>query len=593
MTPEERIILRDELFNILKLNNIIFTFDNSLLSVRRKKLKEFLKEHLDLQVKYDLYANQFRSEEETIYCLLHSDDPSKHICPICQNLCAFHIQKPRRYRQTCGSKKCAGILSATDEAKEKSIQTNLERRGVKYSFQDETVKDKIRKTMEKKHQTNCKNFGVNWSFESEDINAKSKATNQKKRMVNHSSNSKDVQNKISKSLKSRSINWDFFTDDEIEKILESIRFEVTDQDSKFTDNTHIKNLDIYSNDKRFKLLIERMYNQKNRSLRLNEITRIFNVVPEAIKNKLKDLNLLQYVLIQAYNLEVQFKELLDGNNIQYTQHDRNILYPQEIDFLIGDIGFVINEVHSHNIKKEDKRYHLDKTLLAKEKNVRLIHLWDWELRDEKLWERVSRWVLDVLNKNKVSVFARKCDIYNVSINKEKDFLNKYHLQGYQKSDVCYGLYYNNELVQLMSFSRQSGGKRFNSNYEWELLRLCTKHGVVIAGGANKLLKYFVKNCNPKSIISYCSLDKFDGLTYTNMGFKVLKSREPQLVWYNPETGRRFNHSSLVRLGADKLLKVNYGKGTNNEEIVRAHGYELVYNCGLSVYVMNHDEVNVE
>ena len=46
----------------------------------------------------------------------------------------------------------------------------------------------------------------------------------------------------------------------------------------------------------------------------------------------------------------------------------------------------------------------------------------------------------------------------------------------------------NELIEVMTF----GKPRYNKKYEWELLRLCTKFGYIVSGGANKLIKYFIR-----------------------------------------------------------------------------------------------------
>jgi DNA ligase (NAD+) len=48
--------------------------------------------------------------------------------------------------------------------------------------------------------------------------------------------------------------------------------------------------------------------------------------------------------------------------------------------------------------------------------------------------------------------ARKFGL-KVSIEEEKEFLNNYHLQGYIKSNICLGVYYNNELIATQSFSK--------------------------------------------------------------------------------------------------------------------------------------------
>ena len=166
-----------------------------------------------------------------------------------------------------------------------------------------------------------------------------------------------------------------------------------------------------------------LYKSKNRLLRLNEIANIFNITSNTAKNRLEALGLLKYVFIKDHNLEVQFKEFLDQNGINYIRHNRSILYPQEIDFMInGDIGIEINDIGTHNVKSKNTTYHLDKTLQCKEKGIRLIHVWEWELTDEILWNRLSNWIVNLLNNNKIKIGARKCILKEVSLEDEKKFL---------------------------------------------------------------------------------------------------------------------------------------------------------------------------
>ena len=44
------------------------------------------------------------------------------------------------------------------------------------------------------------------------------------------------------------------------------------------------------------------------------------------------------------------------------------------------------------------------------------------------------------------IYARKCIIKEISIIDKNEFLNKYHIQGEDKSKVKLGLFYANELV---------------------------------------------------------------------------------------------------------------------------------------------------
>lgn len=144
-----------------------------------------------------------------------------------------------------------------------------------------------------------------------------------------------------------------------------------------------------------------------------------------------------------------------------------------------------------------------------------------------------------------------------------------------------GLYYNNELIEIMSFTKP----RFTKKYEYELLRLCTKYNYTIIGGSAKLFNYFIHQYNPNSIISYCDYSKFNGNIYEQIGMKFDKLSNPTIIYcnYNMNT---INDSILNKYGIDNLLGTHYGKGTNNKELMIKEGYLPIPNCGNLIYVYN-------
>ena len=117
--------------------------------------------------------------------------------------------------------------------------------------------------------------------------------------------------------------------------------------------------------------------------------------------------------------------------------------------------------------------------------------------------------------------ARKCQIKELKYKEVRNFLDENHLQGACTSKINLGLFYNDELVEVMTFSKP----RFNRNYDFELLRLCTKKYISVIGGASKLFKYFTSK-NPGSIISYANRRFSNGNIYRQLGFKELKASNP-------------------------------------------------------------------
>jgi hypothetical protein len=134
------------------------------------------------------------------------------------------------------------------------------------------------------------------------------------------------------------------------------------------------------------------------------------------------------------------------------------------------------------------------------------------------------------------------------------------LQGNSKSKINIGLYYNNELVSLMSFGslrKSLGSKSIHGNYE--LHRFCNKLNTSVISGVSKLLKYFIKSYKFNMIISY--YDKSFGFKsfYDSIGFKLI-SETPINYFYLKSSIRlhRYNYrkSNLIKMGYDISLTEN-------------------------------------
>ena len=182
------------------------------------------------------------------------------------------------------------------------------------------------------------------------------------------------------------------------------------------------------------------------------------------------------------------------------------------------------------------------------------------------------------------MYARNCVVKQGNKKDCINYLNKYHLQGYAKSTIDLGLYCNDELVSIMTFGRP----RYNKNYEYELIRYCSHKYVV--GGAEKLFSYFVKNYSPSSIISYCDNSKFNGDVYNSLGFELRDCGIPTRHWFNIKTGQHITDNLLRQRGFDQLFGTHYGKGTSNDELMIAHNFVEIYDCGQSTHVWKNDAI---
>lgn len=107
---------------------------------------------------------------------------------------------------------------------------------------------------------------------------------------------------------------------------------------------------------------------------------------------------------------------------------------------------------------------------------------------------------------------------------------KYNLQGHKNAKITYGLFYKNELVQLMSFNKIKQNKNLiNTNY-WEIVCCCTNSDYAITDGIFKLFNYFINTNNPNTIISYCNFNKFSGNSYEKLGMQFIKFTGPDVKY---------------------------------------------------------------
>ena len=253
------------------------------------------------------------------------------------------------------------------------------------------------------------------------------------------------------------------------------------------------------------------------------------------------------------------------------------------DFKVNNNLIEINPFATHNstwspygdLNIKQSTYHRNKSLVAKENGYRCIHIWDWDDADK---------IIHQLLLPKETVYGRNCAVQLVDTDTAKQFIDKNHLQGYAKSEINIGLYYQNELISIMTF----GKPRYNKNYQYELIRYCSSKKVL--GGAEKLFSYFTKTYFPSSIISYCDLSKFDGHTYEKLGFECKsKLPMPSKHWYNAKTEKHITDNLLRQRGFDQLFGTDYGKGTSNEELMIEHGFVEIYDAGQATYIwINND-----
>ena len=278
-----------------------------------------------------------------------------------------------------------------------------------------------------------------------------------------------------------------------------------------------------------------------------------------------------------FTYSTQELKILNWYDFNFIQNDRSVLEGKEIDLLYKNIGIEVNGVYWHSDKFADKYYHLNKTKLAEIKGIQLLHFWDTEVNKKP--NLVKSMIDSKLGLTENKIYARKCIIKEVDNNIAKQFLDSNHLQeGKYIGKIRLGLYYNSNLVSIMTFAKP----RFNKNYDYELIRFCNIINTNVIGGASKLLSYFRKNYKG-SIISYANRRFSNGKLYETLGFNLLNETEPN-YFYIDGYNNMYSRNMFQKHKLKDILK-DFDNNLSEHENMLNNGYHRVYDCGNLVYVM--------
>lgn len=288
--------------------------------------------------------------------------------------------------------------------------------------------------------------------------------------------------------------------------------------------------------------------------------------------------------------EVELHNFLKHYNVNF-ETNRQILIGKEIDILIPSINLGIEfdglRWHSEFYGKKDKNYHLNKTILCNQKGYSLIHIFEDEFVNNK--DIVLSKLKHIIKKDYdlPKIQGRKILVKEIYKNDAEIFLKKFHIQGFSSSTVYLGGFYNGELISVMTF--KNGGI---TNKDWELTRFATNYNYRYQGVGGKLFKYFIRNYNPKNVISFAdrrwTINPNNNL-YTNLGFELVSITKPDYRYYNSKIDK-FKRFHKFSLNKNKLSKL-YGfplTMTEKEMAIEA-GFDRIWDCGLFKYVWKNDE----
>jgi hypothetical protein len=499
-----------------------------------------------------------------------------------------------KIKKTCIDR-YGGIGMASKDIRLKTKSTNIKKYGVENVFQSDLIKDKIkfsvfkkygvdhtsqldstknkiRNTLKEKYgnevytktdnykikvkDTNNKKYGVDWYLQSADKKQKTKnyfksnfgVENVSQTQMYKSTMKRDnlirMYNKILSGDRLKHLYKPLFSLDEYNGVDCQYKFKCLKCNNEFLDN-----LD---------------------DGKLPECKICFPVTPH---NKSK----MEIELFEYLSSVLKIKNIILGDNTILNNKK------MELDFYMPDYNLAIecngNFWHSELNGKKDKFYHITKTNECQNLNIKLIHVFE----DEWIYKRdiVCERIRSILKLSKEKIYANKCVIKSIDEQTSRDFLEKTHLQGNTVSSIRLGLFYEQKLISVMTFGNYRlalGSKTEKDCYE--LIRYSSSEFIVV-GGSSKLLKYFIKNYNPKKIISYA--DKRwvsqNKNMYLDNGFKLISTTSPN-YWYIDKKKylNRYYRFVFRKSTLHKKLKF-FDKNLTEWQNMQLNGYDRIWDCG--------------
>lgn len=498
----------------------------------------------------------------------HNRLGAKDLRTTCSRGCSIQLRK-----QTNLSRYGGPAPACSKDVQEKMAHTNMERRGVTAPAQSQSVLDKMQKTNEER-------FGVSWYSQTSDWKIRVESTSEKRYGESWPTRSSEVKEKtISTNLNKFGVR-NVVHSEEIKKHLISCR--MLDPDK----------LDVFLKFKQDPRAVIESIGFDHKPT-IHELVKHIGVNESTIGVYLSMYScqdIVNYhISIMEQNVST-FIQSICNTDIKNNVH--NMITPYELDIYIPEHMFAIecNPTATHNSSIPDPwgcepkspSYHKMKTDMCEEKGIFLFHIFGYEWTHKR--EIIESMIKNILGKCDQKIYARKCVVKEVDSNTATKFLNGNHRQGAAGASVRLGLYYQGELVSLMTFGkvRNTIGTSKNEDLSdcWELVRFCSKLNTSVVGGASKLFQYFVREYTPARIRSFSDRAHTRGTLYQKLGFTELRRSDPGYVWVDLYTDRAYNRYNTQKQNIRKFLHDDtLDLSKSEKQIMEEHDFVQVFDCG--------------
>jgi very-short-patch-repair endonuclease len=447
-----------------------------------------------------------------------------------------------KQKNTCIEKYGADNPMKNNEVKERLYNTNLERYGVKHALQNKDSIERFKKTCldkfgyespmqnedvrEKLKNSFIKKYGVDSPLKNSEIMKKVKKTNLKKYGVEHPSQNKEISKR---QLKGFLENKGFFYEGEF---CSKKEFCNEKKVSHYWFTKWILNQNNYS-DNDIDLWVDNYCKSK---------TNIEDVVENKLNIKKWDKSFDKYKY----------------PSLKYRP-----------DFKLSEkIAINVDGLYWHNENNiDDKEYHFNMRREYEDLGLRIFQFRADEI--ENKIEIIRSIILNVMLKTESKIYARKTKIKIVDPQDAVEFLEKNHLMGSFLNSNHLGLYFNEELVMILSY------RVFEDIKKVKIDRLCSKINTSVIGGFGKLLKKLESNLLNYQVEYWVDLRYGTGSYLDKFGFK--KTRDT-LGWKWTDNFSTYNRLRC-RANMDK-------RNLSQAEYAKELGWVKIYDAGQRLYIKN-------
>jgi len=277
--------------------------------------------------------------------------------------------------------------------------------------------------------------------------------------------------------------------------------------------------------------------------------------------------------------------ILNKYGIDYQHNASNVIDNSSLNFYMPKYNLAIEACDLYKYRNsiiKNSKHHVQKLEACLQKNIQLLTIFgDHIIHNPLIVEERIKCKLHLIPR---MFHPRQLEISS-SYNKKEinQFINENHLQGAKGASVNIVATYGGFICAAMTFGplRRSLGQKVVQENVYEMYRFVSMGN--IPGIASKLFQYFVKNHNPRSVISYADRCWGEGGLYTTLGFTKEVSNGPN-YWYTKDF-----KSKVHRFGFTKhsLVQKGYDKNLTELEIMTDLGYDRIYDCGSNKFVLNN------